>query len=205
MPYFIRIFGRTDVKISTSTIEETLIDANLPVVINIESRSGDDWKSINIGTRNGDDIVVIDKTTVIDDLGRSELEEFKQEIQNCNPKSAVRWITEFFSHVEVIYALQILDFSDQTTGWDVVTRIKTILWQMTEGIIQADYEGFTNEDGYHILWQFSADVTGDWYMAVLDPSNRWIRFKMDLGNDAHRAAFNKGQVPQGVETITDFL
>ena len=58
--------------------------------------------------------------------------------------------------------------------------------------------GFSNEDGYHVLWQFSDDVDGDWWMAVLQ-DGAWQRFKMDLGNESQRLAFKKGEVPDGVE------
>jgi hypothetical protein len=67
-----------------------------------------------------------------------------------------------------------------------------------EAIVQADGEGFTNEDGYHIIWDFSDQVTGPWWMAVL-VNGRWVPFKMDLANRGHREAFLAGRVPAGVE------
>lgn len=67
-------------------------------------------------------------------------------------------------------------------------------------IIQADLEGFTNEEGYHILWQFSDPVTGPWWMGVLK-NNAWVHFQMDLGNVSHREAFLRGEVPQRVDVV----
>ena len=64
--------------------------------------------------------------------------------------------------------------------------------------MQADGEGFTNEDGYHILWQFGEEVEGPLKMAVLGEDGRWTEFEMDLGDRRQRAAFLAGQVPDGV-------
>jgi hypothetical protein len=47
------------------------------------------------------------------------------------------------------------------------TRCAQQLWERGDAIIQADGEGFTNEDGYHIVWQFSDSVSGPWNMGVL--------------------------------------
>ena len=60
--------------------------------------------------------------------------------------------------------------------------------------MQADGEGFTNEEGYHIVWQFSDSVSGPWKMGVLQ-DGVWRHFSMDLGDPDHRAAFLKGTVP----------
>jgi hypothetical protein len=69
------------------------------------------------------------------------------------------------------------------------------------GILQADGEGFSNEDGYLILWQFADTVDGDWNMAVLDKDGSWIRFQMNLGDPEQRAAFLKGRVPEGAKIL----
>jgi hypothetical protein len=77
-----------------------------------------------------------------------------------------------------------------------VGELKAILWNQVGGIIQADAEGFTNEDGYQILWQFSDSVTGTWWMGVFQHGS-WIHFEMDLGNRQHREAFLRGEMPAG--------
>lgn len=64
-------------------------------------------------------------------------------------------------------------------------RVQSAIWSVSGGILQADAEAFSNEDGYHIHWQFSDDATGE----------------MDLGEPSHRGSFWRGEVPQGVGTI----
>jgi RNA polymerase sigma factor (sigma-70 family) len=59
-------------------------------------------------------------------------------------------------------------------------------------------QGFSNEDGYHILWQFSDSVDGEWWMGVLQ-DGRWQHFQMDLGNRKQRESFFQGQIPDGTK------
>jgi len=73
------------------------------------------------------------------------------------------------------------------------------LWGFAPSVIQADGEGFTNEDGYHILWQFSDSVSGSWWMGVLQ-GGEWKHFQMELANHQHREAFFRGEIPKGVKT-----
>jgi hypothetical protein len=70
------------------------------------------------------------------------------------------------------------------------------IWTKVGGVLQADSEGFTNEDGYNILWQFSDGVKGKWNMAILE-DEKWIPFEMDLGNAEQRREFFDGRVPPG--------
>src|SRR5690606_38993521 len=116
----------------------------------IESGSNDSWELITISDKGGGDILQIERnTTYGDSIGRDELIEFEKEIENCKPQSAVEWLKAFFETVEVIYALQIFDFSEHTKGWEIIGEIKSLIMNVTQGIVQADYEGFSNEEGYH--------------------------------------------------------
>jgi len=71
------------------------------------------------------------------------------------------------------------------------------VWTSAPSILQADGEGFSNEAGYCILWQFSDSVRGPWWMGVLR-DGEWIHFQMNLGSKRQREAFRKGQIPKGV-------
>ena len=77
--------------------------------------------------------------------------------------------------------------------------LRSALWERGDAIIQADGEGFTNEEGYHIVWQFADAVSGPWKMGVLQ-DGVWQHFTMDLGDPDHRAAFLKGAVPEDLSS-----
>jgi hypothetical protein len=66
---------------------------------------------------------------------------------------------------EIIHLLSAINEDD---GWRELSAVKDKLWSQLGGILQADGEGFSNEDGYHIVWQFSEHVSGPWRMGVIN-------------------------------------
>jgi len=86
----------------------------------------------------------------------------------------------------------------QRRGDEALQAVSDAIWARGEAILQGDGEGFTNDSGDHILWQFSDDVSGPWWMAVLR-DGAWVRFQMELGDARQREAFRAGRVPDGVK------
>lgn len=202
MGYYIRVLGKTNPTVTVDRLTQTLKSENLTASIEIKDGTPDNWTQLLIKDRDGRDILLIEKNEVIDgELGQEEIEEFKEEIIDCKPTSATKWLLDYFDKVKVVYAFQILSTVDNDENWNIVGELKTIIWSETEGILQADNEGFSNEEGYHILWQFSDSVTGLWHMAVKDSADNWIKFKMDLGDKKQRKEFFEGKVPKGSELV----
>jgi hypothetical protein len=203
MSYYIRVLGKNNPNIPLIEIEKNLKKEGLIANIKVsETDKFQNWTSLEILNKKGEAIAILEKNVVENsELGSEEIEEFIEEIEDCEPKSAVDWLNDFLSKTKVIYAFQILKAAFEDDNFEIISNIKVLIWQKTDGIIQADNEGFTNQDGYHILWQFDDGVKGDWAMAVLNSKNEWIKFNMDLGNKKHRAAFFKGEIPEGVKTI----
>jgi len=157
------------------------------------------WDQIAITNAAGVTVCAIDRNEVDDGtLGEAEIEEFQSEIAASLPASAAAWLKSYLDSVGTVYAIQGLSGTEEEGGWEILASIKEALLSSVGGILQADNEGFSNEEGYHILWQFSNDVTGEWWMAVLKDGH-WQKFKMDLGSQVHRAAFKAGEIPAGVE------
>ena len=135
------------------------------------------------------------------ELGEEELNEFIEDVKGEKPESAANWLLQFLPRVRAIYALQVLNGADIDEGWDGVRSLQGCIWGKLGGILQADLEGFSNEDGYHILWQFVSGHDGPWKMAVIDSNGEWIAFEMNLGNPNHKDAFLRGRVPEGAKFI----
>ena len=202
MPYYVRVLGKTNPKIAVDQLKDALTKESINASINIDEGTANDWTQLIVQDEQNRDFVLIEKNIVAPgQLGAEELVEFREEIEDCRPKSSVKWLTKFFEKVKVIYAFQILDAIYQGDNWTTLDAIKTKIWIETNGILQADNEGFSNEDGYHILWQFSDTVTGNWNMAVRNFLGGWTNFKMDLGNPVQRQEFWEGKVPKGAIKI----
>ncbi len=168
-------------------------------MLTVETGADHDWTQVILAHKDGEEIADIERNAASSNgLVSEEIEEFLEEIADCKPASAAAWLAEYLKTVKTIYAFQLLSGTDVKNGWDILGKVKDSIFTQVGGILQADGEGFSDEDGYHILWQFSNSVKGPWGMGVLK-DGEWIHFQMDLGNKKHQAAFFRGEVPEGVE------
>jgi hypothetical protein len=173
-------------------------------VLDADGGIEDKWEALILKHETGEPIAFIEKNLVLPgQLGADELQEFVSEVSHYKPTSAAAWLEKYLSSVKVIYSFQLLHGTEVDNGFEKMRRVYASLWGHAGGVLQADQEGFSNESGYTILWQFSDDVSGAWGVGILLPNGRWVNFEMDLGNPQHREAFWRGDVPTGVKLISE--
>jgi hypothetical protein len=169
--------------------------------LTLEEGSAQAWETLLLSGDDGTAVAAIERNPVLEDsLGKAEIAEFLEEIKDCKPASGVAWLQAYLNSVQTIYAFQHLAGADTDEGFEALHALRFALWGRGDAIIQADLEGFTNEEGCGIVWQFSDSVTGPWNMGV-HQDGKWRYFEMDLGNAEHRAAFLRGEVPAGVAVV----
>jgi hypothetical protein len=196
MGYYIRVLGKKQNNIPLSDLRKVAQPALL-----VAENDDDTWEHLTLKHRSGQEIAVVEKNPVVaGQLGAEELQEFIDEALHYKPASAVTWLQQYLPTVKTIYAFQLLSGTDVDDGWAPLHRLYDAIWKYAGGIQQADGEGFSNEEGFTILWQFSEDVTGEWNMGVLK-NGRWVNFEMDLGNQQHRNAFWNGEMPDGAKVL----
>jgi hypothetical protein len=195
MGYYLRVLSTSAEPIPLSVLKGELQKHKLRATLSLEVGTHDNWEQIILGHVDGPEIATIERNLVKKgSLGSEELAELADNVADCKPANAVRWLLDYFPKVRCIYAFQVLSGTEYKNGWGILSTIKDCIWAFAPSIIQADAEGFSNEEGYHILWQFSDSVEGNWWMGVLQ-EERWVHFQMDLGNSGHREAFFRGEVP----------
>jgi hypothetical protein len=198
MGYYLRVLSQRPERMSLADLQSRLKTTAPKATLTVEDGDQSNWTQLLVAVGDRDVCELIcDLDEGPDCLLREETSEFVAEIANGRPQSAVRWLGDYLAQVRSIYAIRVL-FGDHGGDWETIGAVKDAIHQWSGGIIQADNEGFSNEEGYHILWQFSDSVTGSWHMAVLDTSGTWRRFEMDLGDKGHKDAFWRGEIPQGV-------
>jgi hypothetical protein len=191
MGYYIRVLGTNLIDIPIQRLRERAS----PALIEADESATDAWQQLVLRHPLGPEIAVIEKNLVTEgELGSDELKEFLDEIPSYRPKSAVIWLQRYLPTVKVVYAFQLLSGTDVLDGWSPLHAVYNTVWELAGGILQADGEGFSNEEGYTILWQFGETVTGEWNVGVLI-DGAWKHFQIDLGNQQHREAFWNGDAP----------
>ncbi len=198
MGYYTRVLSTNAACIHVSALRAALSDAGHGGTIEVEAGDSSDWTELVLRHPDGVEIAAIERNPVAKgSLGAEEIKEFCSEVAEAEPRSAVEWLQRFLPKVKCIYAFQHLSGADKQAGFEMLSAVRNMLWASAPAIIQADGEGFSNEAGYSILWQFSDSVTGSWWMGLLQ-DDTWVHFEMDLGNRRQRDAFRKGRIPKGV-------
>lgn len=199
---YIRFLSRSAKIVPVDKLEAGLKAKGLDATLTLDAGTPEARDQLLPSHPGGPEIAVIERNPVkAGSLGEQEVKEFVDDIGGEQPTSAVDWLRQYLPKVKAIYAFQILSGTDVKNGWEAVHCVRDSLWPLG-GIMQADGEGFSNEDGYHILWQFSDHVKGSWWMGVLK-DGQWIHFQMELGNRRQREVFLRGEVPNGVKLAED--
>ena len=202
MGYYIRVLAEKADFLSLSQLEAALRREVRGVRIQIEGGTPERWEQLVLAHDDGTEIALIERNPVLKgELGAEELQEFIDEVAHEKPASAARWLQKYLPRVKVIYAFQLLSGADKEPGWAAVWAVEGHVWSSLGGIFQADGEGFSNREGFHILWQFSDHVKGPWKMAVLNWRGKWQRFQMELSDEEQRKAFLEGRVPPGCKRL----
>ena len=201
MGYYTRVLSKYEDFPSFEELTQVVQGDHPSFKLSIEEGTEDAWESLLLSGDGEVEVAVLERFPVSDgSIGQDEIAEFIEDTQDCKPESGVEWLHAFLDEVRTVYSFQHLVGSETEEGLAALHALRTFLWQRGESIIQADMEGFTNEEGYHIVWQFSDSVSGAWNMAVLQDGT-WHQFQMDLGDPDQREAFFRGEVPPDAASV----
>jgi hypothetical protein len=199
--YYTRVLSKYEDFPSFEELAQVVQAEHPSFKLSIEEGTEDGWESLLLSGEGELEVAVLERKPVSDgSLGQDEIAEFIEEARDCKPQNGVEWLNGFLAEVKTVYSFQHLAGAETEEGLAALHGLRTFLWQRGESIIQADMEGFTNEDGYHIVWQFSDSVSGAWNMAVLQDGT-WHHFQMDLGDPDQREAFFRNEVPPDAASV----
>ncbi|MDR3410299.1 MAG: hypothetical protein P4L87_05025, partial [Formivibrio sp.] len=195
MAYYTRVLSKDEEFPAFEELAQLIRAEHPEFRLTIEEGSEEEWNALLLSGIDEVEVAVIERNTVMEgSVGQDEIADFIEDLQDCRPKSGVQWLEDYLTSVRTIYAFQHLQGSETMDGGNALHALRSALWERGDAIIQADGEGFTNVEGYHIVWQFADSVSGPWNMGVLQ-DGVWHHFTMDLGDPDHRAAFMRGAVP----------
>jgi len=197
LPYYTRVLSK-DEEFPPSDELADFIRTNHPQFkLTVEDGEEEEWETLLLSGNDEVEVALLERIPV---FHPDEVGEFIEELDDCKPETGVAWLKEYLATVKTIYSFQHLQGADTDDGGNALNALRSHLWERGDAILQADHEGFTNEEGFHIVWQFSDSVSGPWNMGVLQDGT-WYHFKMDLGDPDHRAAFLAGEMPSDLSAI----
>ena len=186
MPYYTRVLTSQEDFPSREELAQFIHSEHPDYRLTLEDGTEDEWESLLLSGNDEVEVAVIERNPVFDGSnGQDEIADFLLDLEDCKPDTGVQWLAEFLGEVKTIYAIQHLQGAETVDGSNALHALRSHLWERGDAILQADGEGFTNEDGFHIVWQFSDNISGPWNMGVYK-DDIWYHFKMDLGDPDHR-------------------
>jgi len=201
MPYYTRVLSKDEAFPPFDELAQLIRDTHPGYKLALESGDEEEWETLLLVGNDEVEVAVIERNPVSNgSTGQDEIADFLEEIQDCKPTTGAEWLAEYLPEVKTVYAFQHLQGAEIEEGGNALHALRSALWERGDAIIQADGEGFTNEEGFHILWQFSDSVSGPWNMGIYK-DDLWHHFKMDLGDPDHRSAFLDGEVPDDLTAV----
>ncbi|MGA2650263.1 MAG: hypothetical protein ABSF28_07060 [Terracidiphilus sp.] len=201
MPYYTRVLTKQEDFPSLDELAQFIHSEHPEYKVTLEEGTEEDWETLLLSGNDEVEVAVLERYPVSDgSVGQDEVADFILDLEDCKPESGVDWLIEYLGEVKIIYAFQHLQGAETVDGSNALHVLRSHLWERGDAILQADGEGFTNEDGFHIVWQFSESISGPWNMGIYK-DDIWYHFKMDLGDPDHRAAFLAGEVPEDLSAI----
>lgn len=156
-----------------------------------------DWYKIEISQPDGTLISVLDKYPLSSgSQAESEMKIVKESLQDCYPLSAREWLKNYLTRARVIYTFRLQAENITSPGWPLLGKIQNLLKDTLGGIIQADNEGFYNEEGDYILWQMYEGATGTIPAAALNEKGEWIPYQLRLNDARAVEGFKQGLLPR---------
>ena len=199
MAYFIRVLGKDAHAVPLDVLRGALAASELPFSLRVLEGDERAWLAVELCSRNRREVARIRRIPLPEPPSAApELRVLLETLVDERPESAAAWLSTYLCGVRVIYELEVLPEIDEASGWSALHVVQGAIWEWAGGVLHSDGEGFTNENGYFILWRFQDDAHGPGNMAVLVDDD-WVEFEMDLGDPEQRTAFLEGRVPEGAQ------
>ena len=200
MGYYIRLLATDPATLDEKELRECLPGTPQTELV-VESKDENGRSQVMLRHLAGREIAVIERNPELKgELVDEEVEEFIEEAKHGKPDSAARWLEQYLQESKQFTHFSCCMELTSTTAGVLCTPCRIISGTGEVESCKLMVEDFSNESGYSILWQFAEHVEGDWNMARLDLSGRWISFEMELGNREQRAAFLQSILPKDVKS-----
>jgi hypothetical protein len=196
MSYAVTLYSTSEGRVPVDEIAAAVGDDHR---VSISDGGESDWTCLLIETAAGEGAFELERHTISSGAYLAEeIDELVDDLAGAEPRNAAQWVAGYLAGCRSIHRLIFLDKGfDAERGHLPSEILATCRDHVGGGIVEADLEGFSNEEGYLITWDFEDDVSGTWAAAVLGRDGIWITFRMDLGDPDQRAAFRAGRVPDG--------
>lgn len=128
--------------------------------------------------------------------GESTIKELRNLIHDSYPVNTREWLNKYFDSVRTIYTFNLIPDWMTKDEWPVLGGFQNFLKDSLGGIIQAEHEGYYNEDGDYILWQMYEGASGIIRAASLNEKGEWVSYSLKINSEKAVNLFKHGISPK---------
>lgn len=208
MAAFVRILGINDSCVDILDLSDYLEEKGLTVLMGVpKTEKTDNWTEL--GVYNGENecvMFVLRSIVAAGQEGGEELDRLREQLEQARPDSAAKWLGQYFENIRVIYSFdfvynnrsfpEVWDLNGALNNFELADAVLKYILKHSGGIMQTDGDGYTNEAGDMILWQYEGTVSTRRNGAVLDSQGNWMSFNMDAADATQLAEFLEGKRPR---------
>jgi hypothetical protein len=188
--YYVRVLTHSAESVPLSALQAE-VDS-----VKLEEGTEPDWAKLEVRNYEGNRIAYLVKLPVSRPEGAAELVGLQGQVARSDPENARRWLQQYLSRVMTIYSFQLFTDHIDPVDWSLLGRLQNLLKDTLTGLVQADNEGFYNENGDYILWQMYSEAGGSVPAATLDAAGEWVPFQLNLSDPGAVARFKNGELPR---------
>lgn len=201
MPFFIRLFSKENRILSREILFNAIADNDSFKDVSIEKEETNTHNQFLVKKNGLELAVIIEMWPTRKKADAFKLAKITNSISHKKPLTSGKWIKKYLKKTELIYEFIPLLNLDSLEGWELFSLLYQEAWVNLRGIFQIKDEGFTNESGDIILWDFPITSTGQRIVAVKSFTGRWKTFAMNLESTKERQDFFKGKVPKNAKLL----
>lgn len=196
MGYDLTLLAKSTDAVALPALAQVLDDYRFEVV----ESDGQGWTQVLVTSPSGDEICMLERASPRT-MAR-EVADLLEDLADREPRSGAVWVGAYLRGTRAVYGCSLLSFGFARAYAGVPSGL---LWAIQSilggGILHVEGQGYANEDGYQITWEFSDRAKGARQMAVLGSAGHWHAFEMELGDETSRQAFRAGTRPFGAELL----
>ncbi len=201
MSFFIRLFSKKEKKISADIFNNIYNENIFFKIYTFHLEKLNTHNQILIKKKQKDIAVIIELLPKKSKLDNYKLKKITADIQNKKPDVSSRWVKKYLEKTKVVYEFILTDNLNSDNDMELLSNTYMETWVFNRGIFQIKNEGFTNESGDLILWDYPFSAAGKRLAAIKSFTGRWKTFEMDLESPMQRKLFLKGKVPDKSKLI----
>jgi hypothetical protein len=201
MNYQARLFCHNEKNLQPHILKSGAANEPLGEKLEFETEKTNTHNQIIVKKNETELIIIIELLPEKKEEDKLKLKKIIEYCETKLPAKNMKWVKKYLSKTKLLYEFIPLSGFESEEDFEILSLVIREAWVNSRGILQYINEGFTNESGDLVLWDYPYSITGIRSAALKDFTGRWKTFEMTLESLEQRKKFFKGKLPEKAKLI----